>query len=236
MSFFITATGTDAGKTLITGLLARQLSAHGHAVTLRKPIASGCDDSGGDGALLAAALGQHADKLTLDRICPWRLTAPLSPPIAAKREGMSLSFEAITTFCRVPHAGTLLIEGAGGVMSPLTENHTILDLATTLRFPVILACGTYLGAISHTLSALEVIRARGLKLAGIVLSASAGEHPDMHDTAAAIATLSGSGAPLLALPRLPLDGLPVKTHDERMRYWEAALRHAPDLTGLCHDG
>ena len=99
----------------------------------------------------------------------------------------------------------LLVETAGGVMSPVDDDHTMLDLMAALSGPVVLVGGSYLGAISHTLTALACLRARGLQVAAIAVSESPGEAP-FDETVAALARLAGE-APLVTFRRdAPAEG------------------------------
>ena len=108
------------------------------------------------------------------------------------------------TFCRAAiagNAGTLLIEGIGGIMVPLDGSHTILDLITQLRVPLLLLAGTYVGTISHTLTALQVLVHRNLDIAAVVVSESQGSAACLDDTVAAIARFSDS-IDVIGIPRL----------------------------------
>jgi dethiobiotin synthetase len=123
---------------------------------------------------------------------PLRFKAALSPPMAARREGQDLRLEAMVDLCAAAlseaTADLMLIEGAGGVMSPLCEDATNLDLMAALGLPVLLVGGSYLGSISHTLTAASVIQARGLELVAVVLSQDADPAaPDFAETLADVA-------------------------------------------------
>jgi dethiobiotin synthetase len=175
---FITGTGTEVGKTFVAAALARQLRSAGQAVDAIKPVVSGFDltaPAASDPGVLLAALGKSATIQEIERVSPWRFAAPLSPDLAAAREGRSLDFKALVAFCRKREAacaGSLVVEGVGGVMVPLDETHTVLDLMTALRFPVLLVAGSYLGTFSHTLTALHVLAQRNLDIAAVVVSES----------------------------------------------------------------
>lgn len=222
---FITASGTDVGKTVVTALLARQLRARGQTPDVLKPVLSGFDPATratSDAGVLLSALDLPATATALDRISPWRFRAPLSPDMAAAREGRTVPFDDLVDHCRdrlAAAAGPLLIEGVGGAMVPLDECHTVLDWMAALALPALLVSGTYLGAISHTLTALAALDARGISVSGIVLSTSAGSSVAAGETREAITRFAA--VPVLVLPRLAIgaDGVP-------------ALSGAPDLTGL----
>jgi dethiobiotin synthetase len=107
---------------------------------------------------------------------PWRFRAPLSPDMAAAREGRAIEFERLVAFSRAAVAADsapLFIEGVGGVMVPLTDRHTVLDWMAAVAIPAIVVTGTYLGTISHTLTALEVLQRRSIAVKLVVVNESA---------------------------------------------------------------
>ena len=118
--------------------------------------------------------GARPTREEIDRISPWRFAAPLSPDLAAAAEGRSIDFKALVEFSRdaAYGRGTVFIEGVGGIMVPLDATHTVLDWMSALRIPVLLVAGSYLGTISHTLTALHVLAHRNLDIAGVVVSES----------------------------------------------------------------
>ena len=184
-ALFITAVSTDVGKTFVACALIRALRAVGRPVDAFKPVLSGYDAyAGSDAARLLEALGR--DEADLDRMSPLRFVAPLAPPSAARAEGRRLALAELTALCLVAITpdSLVLIEGAGGVMSPIADGATNLDLADSLRCPVLLVTGSYLGAVSHTLSAIDVIRARRLDLACVVISESENAPPLIEITGA----------------------------------------------------
>jgi dethiobiotin synthetase len=205
---FITATGTDIGKTFVARGLIRALRAHARKVAAIKPIISGFEPAeleGSDSGLLLAALGRPVDMETIAEISPWRFALPVAPDMAAAREGRTLDFPATVDFCRTAMAAkhdTLLIEGAGGLMSPIDNTHTNLDWMSALGVPVILVAGSYLGTISHTLTALDVLTRRNLAVAALVISQSASSPVTLDETCQAIARFAPQ-VEIVALPRLP---------------------------------
>jgi dethiobiotin synthetase len=154
-AIFVTAAGTDIGKTFVACGLVRALQARGRKVAALKPIASGfvpTDPERSDSGRLLAALGRPVTTETIAQVSPWRFAAALSPDMAAAREGRTVDFAAVVGFCRDAVAtrdGALLIEGIGGVMTPLDARHTVLDWMAALDIPIVLVAGSYLGAISH---------------------------------------------------------------------------------------
>ena len=204
---FITATGTDIGKTFVTAGLIRHIRGAGGAVAAIKPIVSGFDPSawqGSDPAMLLAALGRPVALEEVERISPWRFKAPLSPHMAGRREGRLIVFQDVVEFCRRSMAGNrgvLLIEGVGGIMVPFDDRRTVLDLMSVLRIPAILVAGSYVGTISHTLTALEIMARRNLDLAAVVVSESSKSAASLEDTVATIARFADA-IEVIALPRL----------------------------------
>jgi dethiobiotin synthetase len=215
-AWFVTGTGTDVGKTFVTSGLVRHLRSMGRAVEALKPIISGFDPAhpdDSDSGRLLQALDHPVGAATLDRISPWRFSAPLSPDMAAAKEGRHLPFDAVVEHSRramdAAKDTVLLIEGVGGVMVPMDNQHTVLDWIAALRLPVILVAGSYLGTLSHTLTALEVLRYRDLTVAALVVSESAASTVALHDTVAAltVATLGKFTNPIkvIAFPRQSAD-------------------------------
>jgi dethiobiotin synthetase len=187
-ALFITGTGTDIGKTYVTAGLIRALRASGRAVEVLKPVVSGFDPQAPDGsdpAVLLEALGMTWSAEALEHISPWQFLAPLSPPLAANREGRALDRAEVIALCRDriirAEDRLLLIEGAGGVMSPLDDDHTMLDLARALQIPVLLVSGSYLGTISHTLTAALALRSTGVEMLAVVISESV-DGPPLDET------------------------------------------------------
>ena len=169
------------------------MRAEGYAVDALKPVVSGFDEAdwaGSDPGLLLEALGRAPSAETLEALAPWRFKAPLSPDQAARREGREVDLDELVETCRARIAktdrGLLLIEGAGGVMSPLTATATNLDLMAALKVPVVLVAGSYLGAISHTLTALEVLGARGLDVRLLLINESP-DAPPLDDMVSSLA-------------------------------------------------
>lgn len=202
-SLFIAGTGTDIGKTHVACALIRAVRARGLSIDAFKPVVSGfdpADPEASDPGRLAQALGEPD---ALPRISPRRYRAPLAPNLAARLEGETLYLNDLLADCRDRlgriDRDLLLIEGAGGVMSPLTDETTNLDLMVALNLPVLLVAGSYLGTVSHVLTALEVIRRRGLTVSAIVMSESL-DAPDLVQTGQMLGAFE-TRAPLILIPR-----------------------------------
>jgi dethiobiotin synthetase len=203
---FITATGTEVGKTFVAAGLIHALRRAGQPVQALKPIVSGFDPAAAqdsDPGVLLTALGRPVTPETIAAIAPWRFSAPLSPDMAAHREGRAIDVDALLRFCREGMAArdsVLLIEGVGGVMVPLDSQRTVLDWMEALALPVILVCGSYLGSISHTLTAVDVLVRHGLRLAALVVNETAGSTVDLLETVETLARFTGRRR-IVTLPR-----------------------------------
>ena len=196
---FVTGAHTDVGKTYVACAMLRAARAKGLSVAALKPAVSGIDPADwtdSDPGRLLAAMDRPLTLAELDAIAPLRFAAPLSPPMAARLEGVDLRISTLTEFCRAGLAASaadlMLVEGAGGVMSPMAEDGTGLDLMAALGLPSVVVGGSYLGAISHTLTAIETLRARGLPIAAVVVSQSGEpDAPDFAQTVDSVAAFAG---------------------------------------------
>jgi dethiobiotin synthetase len=204
---FVTGTGTDIGKTFVTTGLIRQLRTAGRRVGALKPVVTGFDLTQwqkSDPAVLLSALGQAVTPEGVARISPWRFKAPLSPNMAAQHEGRTLAFDEVIGFCRqsaAAHPDILLIEGIGGIMVPLDGDRTVLDWISLLRSPIILVTGTYVGTISHTLTALEVSARRNIDVAAVAVSESESSAASLEDTIATLERFADS-IDVIGIPRV----------------------------------
>jgi len=207
-AYFVTSTGTDIGKTFVTAGLIRYLREAGQSVEALKPVVSGYDSSTettSDPAVLLKALGREANAEEIAAMAPWRFRAPLSPDLAAARENRPIDFDALVGFSRAAvegNKGMLFIEGVGGIMVPIDGQRTVLDWMATLGIPLILVVGGYLGTISHTLTALDVLTQRKLKVAAIVVSESERNPVELDETVASLTRFTDA-TPVIGLPRLP---------------------------------
>jgi len=171
MSLFITATDTGVGKTLVTGGLAYALRRRGLDVGCWKPVQSGdlLHEATGDAARLKM-IGDLPDELST--ICGYSFAEPLAPRLAAERAGQPLLLGDLLTHyegIRSRHEH-VLAEGAGGLAVPLTSDATVADLAVRLGFPLLIIARANLGTVNHTVLTVEYARARGLRVAGVILS------------------------------------------------------------------
>lgn len=173
---FITGTGTGVGKTYVTALIARALAAAGHRVGVYKPVASGCRRDDGravceDAALLWQAAGRPGE---FERVCPQCFVEPLAPHLAARAEHKSIDSTLLRTGLDfwTSQSDIVLIEGAGGLMSPVSDDEFVADLAFDFGFPLVVVTPNVLGTIHQTLSTLIAAATfrEGLAGAGVVLN------------------------------------------------------------------
>jgi dethiobiotin synthetase len=181
--YFITATDTDVGKTWVTAALARTLVAAGQRVGVYKPVASGCmlNPCGQTLSDDAQALWEAAGRpLTLHDVCPQRFLAPLAPPLAAAEEGIAINEELLVQGLQSwrEASDVVLVEGAGGLLSPLSANWNSLDLARAMNLPLLIVAANRVGVMHQVLALLHAARALApdVAIAGIVLN-----HPRPRD-------------------------------------------------------
>ncbi len=181
---FVTGTGTEVGKTVVAAVTARMAAASGVSVGVFKPAVTGLDDYS------APALGSRVwgnarllpDHLLLrlaaesaqeeDDVAPYRYGPAVSPHLAAELAGDSIDPDRLLEAARVAAAGAelLVCEGVGGFLVPLAGDYLVRDLARELELPVVIAAGSALGTINHTLLTLESVRAAGLEPLMVVLT------------------------------------------------------------------
>jgi dethiobiotin synthetase len=169
MSYFITGTDTNVGKTLIACALLHGFAAQSKRVVGMKPISAGCGDGGihEDVRQLRAASNVLA---SLGQVNPYCFVPAVAPHLAAQFAGVNINFERIvTSFSELAEqADVVVVEGAGGFLVPLNDREDSADLAAQLGSPIILVVGMRLGCLNHALLTAQAIAARGLVLAGWV--------------------------------------------------------------------
>ena len=182
---FVTGTDTEVGKTYVASMIARSLVADGHRVGVYKPSASDCIFDGNqlvseDAIELWQAAGQPLD---LDSVCPQRFKAPLAPHLAARVEGRELDSNLLRTGISAwtEQCDIIIVEGAGGLMSPINDEEYVADLAWDFEYPMIVVAANALGVINQTLQTLITASCfhDGLDIAGVVLNDSQIVHGDI---------------------------------------------------------
>jgi dethiobiotin synthetase len=159
--FFITGTDTNVGKTFVASTIARQLVNAGIRPGVYKPVASGCQPNQ-QGELVTedgVALWQAASKpLSLAEVCPQCFRAPLAPHLAARAEGRTVDRQLLRTGLRTwtEQFELVLVEGAGGLMSPISDEDLVVDLAREFQFPLVIVAANRLGVINQVLQTVTV--------------------------------------------------------------------------------
>jgi dethiobiotin synthetase len=168
----VTGTDTGVGKTILSAALLAAMSAAGEPVRAHKPVVTGLDElSGGtwppDHELLAAAAGMMSEEVS-----PLRYGPAVAPHLAAQLAGEEIDPAGLLARARKAGEGEslLIVEGVGGLLTPLAENYAVRDLAAALGLPVLVAARPGLGTINHTLLTLDAARAVGLDVRAVVLT------------------------------------------------------------------
>jgi dethiobiotin synthetase len=199
-ALLVTGTDTGVGKTWVACALGRALAGSGRRVVAIKPVETGCRDATRaveDGALLAAATGQREPAAAL-----LRFAAPLAPALASEAEGVSIDLDVLVL--RIESLGDgadlVLLEGAGGLLSPITWEWNAVDLARTVGATALLVGPDRQGVINHALLALSALELAGLPVTGLALTAPETADASTGTNAAAIARISGMDR-VVTLPR-----------------------------------
>lgn len=178
LGLFITGTDTEVGKTFVASLIVKQLVAAGKKVGVYKPVASDCVSDGKqliseDAVSLWEAAGRP---LSLDAVCPQRFQAALAPHLSARKSGRELDPNLLRSGIEVwnDECDVVIVEGAGGLMSPVTDDEFIADLAMDFGYPMIIVTSNVIGAINQTLQTLITASCfrDGIPVAGVILSDS----------------------------------------------------------------
>ena len=173
---FITATDTDVGKTVITGVIAAALKARELHVGVMKPLASGgvIDQNGNlvaeDAIFLMEAAGiEESQRSVVNPLC---LKPALTPAVAARISGVEVDMPAIIQSYHDLRKNyePVLVEGVGGITAPLWQDYLLVDLMVELNLPLMVVTRPNLGTINHTVLTIEYARSRGLQVAGIIIN------------------------------------------------------------------
>lgn len=223
---FITGTDTGVGKTHIACAIVRELREAGHRVGVFKPACSGASlgENGSphwdDIDRLREALGREVSE---DQLCPQRFLAPLAPPVAAGKEGRRVDWELILHGFEAwqKDCDILVIEGAGGLLCPLTDEVTMAEFAGHSLSPLVIVSRLGLGTINHTLLTVEVARQRGLRIAGLVFNEpTPTEEVLVASNPAEVA--ARCDVPILAICRHQTEGVGRVNESLRIDWWNLA--------------
>jgi dethiobiotin synthetase len=171
---FVVGTDTGVGKTYVASRIAAALVRSGHHVGVYKPAASGCRRIGrtlvsDDAVSLWKAAGEPG---RLRAVCPQRFAAPLAPHLAARQERKEINSRLLRSGIEYwrKRSDIVIVEGAGGLMSPMGELDYVADLATHFGYPLVVVAPNRIGTINSTLLTLMAAAARRLVIAGIILN------------------------------------------------------------------
>ena len=223
---FITGTDTGVGKTHIACAIVRELREAGHRVGVFKPACSGASlaENGephwDDIDRLRDALGRE---VSVDQLCPQRFLSPLAPPVAAQKEGCRVDWESIIHGFEAwqQDCDVLVIEGAGGLLCPLTADTTMAEFAGHSLFPLVIVARLGLGTINHTLLTVEVARQRGLRIAGLVFNEATPTEEVLVDSNPAEIS-ARCDVPILAICRHQTEGVVRVSESLRLDWWSLA--------------
>lgn len=198
---FVTGTDTGVGKTIVAAVLARLLRMKGLNVGVMKPVTSGCCDENGilvseDAQLLCKAAGIPYG----DDVAPYRLREAVAPAEAAKVEGVQIDFSHIKdVYDRLAASHDyVIVEGAGGLMVPLSGGLLIADLVRDLRLPLLVVARSGLGTINHTVLTCFAAQQMGLEVAGVIVNGMP-DNPGLAEKSAPHHIGSLCGAPVLGI-------------------------------------
>jgi dethiobiotin synthetase len=171
---FVTGTDTEVGKTHFVCEYARRLIQQGLRIGVYKPLASGYprEDHRSDATRLHRSLGEHGANIRLEQINPQCFLAPLAPPLAARVEGRAIDEDLLVQGAKAweGRCDLLLVEGAGGLLSPITWTMTNADLAIKLGYPILVVAENRLGCVHQILSTVQVATGIGLSVQAVVLN------------------------------------------------------------------
>lgn len=173
-SFFITGTDTNVGKTTITAALILALQQQKKSVGVLKPLETGVDVEHREHSDTDRLRHLLCPPPSFDSVCLYAFPQPLAPLAAARKTGITIDLARIRSHIQqlARQNSFLLIEGAGGIFTPLTPQHTIRDLLTSLHVPCLIVGSTNLGGVNHCVLTMEALQQAGIRLCGIVLNES----------------------------------------------------------------
>ncbi|MFO0999451.1 MAG: dethiobiotin synthase [Planctomycetaceae bacterium] len=174
-TLLVTGTDTNVGKTWVTSLLVREFRRSGISTGAYKPVCSGAEKNSqgdlvwADIEALRAACGTEPE---IDLVCPQRFYAAVAPNIAARMENRGVDNQRLVDGVArwSSYVDRLVIEGAGGIFCPLSDQLTVMDIAVELRIPTIVVAANRLGVINHTRLTVEALQVHGVEVVAVVLN------------------------------------------------------------------
>lgn len=202
---FITGTDTGVGKTFIGAGIAAAFCRRGVDVGVMKPVETGCRTARGRLVPVDALTLMRSAKVDddLDLVNPYRFKAPLAPAVAAAQEGATIEMQQLAAAFRNLRRrhDYMIVEGAGGIVVPLTAKRNFLDLAAQFCLPVLIVARPGLGTINHTLLTVMAIRQRKLPIAGIVINSSRDQRSGEAERSSPAVIEDRSGVPVIGIVR-----------------------------------
>jgi dethiobiotin synthetase len=225
---FVTGTDTGVGKTMVSAALARFLTERGLKVGVMKPAESGVNDPsrlGNDGSLLQWAANSND---AMEEISPYRLRAPLSPAQAAEKEKCFIDFASLVATAQTlgRRHDFLIIEGAGGLMTPLSGGLLMADLAKEIGLPLLVVTTARLGTLNQTLLTIFAAQQMGIPVSGYIINRMPVQPDEAAETAPHTLSSLASADILGVLPEV--DG----TDREKVLTLSATLKTLPSLPWL----
>jgi dethiobiotin synthetase len=225
---FVTGTDTDVGKTIVSAALALFLTERGLKVGVMKPAESGVSDPsrlGDDANLLQWAAGSSD---AIEEICPYRLRAPLAPAQAAEKDECFIDFAGLVATAQTlgKRHDFLIIEGAGGLMTPLSGGLLMADLAKGIGLPLLVVTTARLGTLNQTLLTIFAAQQMGIPLAGYMINRMPAQPDEAAETAPHTLSSLASADILGVLPEVSGE------EREKVLTLSTALKTLPSLPWL----
>ena len=195
---FVTGTDTGVGKTVVSAALAWTLKQSGKKVVVMKPVQTGTASAQlMDIEFVQRVIGTN---YPIEEVCPYRFPHPLAPSVASSLLGQKVDLGKIrSAFYKLDSTHeAVIVEGAGGLLVPITEDYLMSDLAFDLNLPLLIVIRPSLGTLNHTLLTVESARARGLKVLGIVINRFP-SNPDLAESTNPELITRMTGEPLLGV-------------------------------------
>lgn len=182
-TYFITGTGTDIGKTFVTGVLAKYFTEKNLKTLVMKPIQTGMKDPFMGDIGKVREMAHKTLDVTSEEACQYCLEFEASPHIAAEKENVVIDFEKIRESYKNNiekyNPDIAMLEGAGGLLVPIDRKRSTAELIKFLNFPVIVVADAFLGTINHTLLTLNELERRSIDVAGVIINNMTREHNEI---------------------------------------------------------
>lgn len=236
IGLFVTGTDTEVGKTYVGALIVKSLVDAGYRVGVYKPSASDCVHDGQELVSEdAVALWEAAGRpLTLDDVCPQRFRAPLAPHLSARAEGRHMDVDLLRNGISrwEGQCDLIVVEGSGGLMSPISDDEYVADLAFDFGYPVVVVAPNVLGVINQTLQTLITAACfrGGIPVGGVVLN-----NPQVFEGDRSIPTNPQEIEARIQVPLLGRVDYEASQFSETIDWYQLATQSAPDQVSSIED-